>query len=127
MNNNNNNQNGGDKKNNRQPFYTLGILVLIALFFTSMMYKGTSSSTSQEITYTEFLTLVEEDKVSEVTFKDDVINITLKEGETYGTSEEEADRIQQIYESAGQTALRQSSTQHTSGMMICCLCSKNIK
>ena len=104
MNNNNNNQNGGDKKNNRQPFYTLGILVLIALFFTSMMYKGTSSSTSQEITYTEFLTLVEEDKVSEVTFKDDVINITLKEGETYGTSEEEADRIQQIYESAGQTA-----------------------
>ena len=104
MNNNNNNQNGGDKKNNRQPFYTLGILVLIALFFTSMMYKGTSSSTSQEITYTDFLTLVEEDKVSEVTFKDDVINITLKEGETYGTSEEEADRIQQIYESAGQTA-----------------------
>ena len=66
MNENNNNQNGGDKKNNRQPFYTLGILVLVALFFTSMMYKGARTSPNQEITYTEFLTLVEEDKVAEV-------------------------------------------------------------
>ena len=98
MNDNKNNPNGGDKKNNRQPFYTLGILVLIALFFTSMMYKGASSNSSQEITYTEFLTLVEEDKVAEVTFKDDVINITLVEGETYGMSEAEADRLQKIYE-----------------------------
>ena len=104
MNENNNNQNGGDKKNNRQPFYTLGILVLIALFFTSMMYKGASSSSNQEITYSEFLTLVEEDKVSEVTFKDDVINITLKAGESYGLSEEQANTLQQIYESTGQSS-----------------------
>ena len=101
MNDKNNNQNGGDKKNNKQPFYTLGILVLIALFFTSMMYKGSSSSSNQEVTYTEFLNLVEEDKVSEVTFKDDVINITLKEGEIYTESEEETDKLKQIYESAG--------------------------
>ena len=104
MNENNNNQNGGDKKNNRQPFYTLGILVLIALFFTSMMYKGSSSSSNQEITYTEFLTLVEDDKVESVTFKDDVINIELKEGETYGVSEEEAAKLQQLYEATGQKA-----------------------
>ncbi|MDC7280375.1 ATP-dependent zinc metalloprotease FtsH [Butyrivibrio fibrisolvens] len=104
MNENNNNQNGGDKKNNRQPFYTLGILVLIALFFTSMMYKGSSSSSNQEITYTEFLTLVEDDKVDSVTFKDDVINIELKEGETYGVSEEEAAKLQQLYEATGQKA-----------------------
>ncbi len=110
MNENNNNQNGGDKKNNRQPFYTLGILVLIALFFTSMMYKGVSSGNNQEITYTEFLNLVEEDQVSEVTFKDDVINITLVEGSTYGLTEEEADALQQIYESTGQTT---STTLYT--------------
>ena len=103
MNENNNNQNGGDKKNNRQPFYTLGILVLVALFFTSMMYKGASATTNQEITYTEFLTLVEEDKVAEVNFKDDVINITLKEGETYESEDEESKKLNQIYESAGQT------------------------
>ncbi len=102
--NDNNNSNGGDKKNNRQPFYTLGILVLIALFFTSMMYKGASASTNQEISYTEFLDLVEDDKVSEVNFKDDVINITLKEGVTYSKSEttEEDEKLQQIYEAAGQ-------------------------
>ena len=102
MNENKNDQNGGDKKNNKQPFYTLGILVLIALFFTSMMYKGASSGSNQEITYTQFLNLVEEDKVAEVTFKEDVINITLKEGEVYSEDEEEADRLQQIYETAGQ-------------------------
>ena len=100
--NDNNNSNGGDNKKNHQPFYTLGILVLIALFFTSMMYKGASSSSNQEITYTEFLTLVEEDKVSNVTFKDDVINIELKEGETYGVSEEDAKKLQQLYEATGQ-------------------------
>jgi cell division protease FtsH len=104
VNENNNNQNGGDKKNNRQPFYTLGILVLIALFFTSMMYKGSSSGGNQEITYTEFLTLVEDDKVDSVTFKDDVINIELKEGETYGVSDEEAAKLQQLYEATGQKA-----------------------
>ena len=104
MNENNNNQNGGDKKNNRQPFYTLGILVLIALFFTSMMYKGSSASSNQEITYSEFLTLVEDDKVESVTFKDDVINIELKEGETYGISEEDAAKLQQLYEATGQSA-----------------------
>jgi len=107
VNENNNNQNGGDKKNNRQPFYTLGILVLIALFFTSMMYKGSASSASQEITYSEFLALVEDDKVSEVTFKDDVINITLKEAEASNEeSSSDADALQQIYESAGQTETR---------------------
>ena len=104
MNENKNNQNGGDKKNNRQPFYTLGILVLVALFFTSMMYRGASSNSNQEITYSEFLTLVEEDKVEEVTFDNDVINITLVEGETYGVSSDEANALQQIYDSTGQSS-----------------------
>jgi len=103
VNENNNNQNGGDKKNNRQPFYTLGILVLVALFFTSMMYRGASSNSNQEITYTEFLQLVEDDKVAEVNFDNDVINITLVEGETYGMSSDEASALQQIYESTGQS------------------------
>ena len=104
MNENKNNQNGGDKKNNRQPFYTLGILVLIALFFTSMMYRGASGNTNQEISYTEFTTLVEEEKVDEVEFKDGIIYITLKEGETYGLSDAEKNALQQIYETTGSSA-----------------------
>ena len=111
MNENNNNQNGNNKKNH-QPFYTLGILVLIALFFTSMVYKGASSNSSQEIKYSEFLNLVEEDKVAEVTFKDDLINITLKKGETYGLSDEDAELMQQFYESTGQKAVTKLYTAY---------------
>ncbi len=98
MNDNNNNQNGGNNKKNHQPFYTLGILVLIALFFTSMMYKGASSGNNKEISYTEFINLVEDDKVKEVNFKDDVINITLNKGETYGLNDQE-ETLFQIYNS----------------------------
>ena len=113
MNENKNNQNGGDKKNNRQPFYTLGILVLIALFFTSMMYRGASGNTNQEISYTEFTTLVEEEKVDEVEFKDGIIYITLKEGETYGLSDAEKNALQQIYETTGSAA---QTTLHTANL-----------
>ena len=97
--NNNNNQNGNNKKNH-QPFYTLGILVLIALFFTSMMYKGVASGTSQEITYSEFLELVEADQVKEVTFKDDVINITLVDDADYSDVSDETSISPQIYDTS---------------------------
>ena len=97
--NNNNNQNGNNKKNH-QPFYTLGILVLIALFFTSMMYKGVASGTSQEITYSEFLELVEADQVKEVTFKDDVINITLVDDADYSDVSDDTSISPQIYDTS---------------------------
>ncbi len=102
MNENNNNQNGGNNKKNRQPFYTLGILVLIALFFTSMMYKGAQAGGNKEISYTEFLKLVEDDQVKEVNFKDNVINITLVEGATYGLSDQEK-ALAQVYQASGQS------------------------
>ena len=97
--NNNNNQNGNNKKNH-QPFYTLGILVLIALFFTSMMYKGVASGTSQEITYSQFLQLVEADQVKEVTFKDDVINITLDDDVDYPAEDDETSLAPQLYDTS---------------------------
>ncbi len=103
MNENNNNQNGDNNKKNRQPFYTLGILVLIALFFTSLMYKSSSSSSTEEITYTEFLDLVEDDQVEAVTFEDDVINITLIEGSTYGMTDEQI-ALSEAYEEYGVTS-----------------------
>jgi len=102
VNDNNNNQNGGNNKKNHQPFYTLAILVLIALFFTSMMYKGASSGNNKEISYTEFINLVEDDQVKEVNFKDEIINITLKKGVTYGLNEQEK-TLFQLYNS-GQDA-----------------------
>ena len=102
MNENKNNPNKDNNNKNRQPFYTLGILVLIALFFTSMMYRSASSTSNQEVTYSEFLQLVEDDQVESVVFDDDVINITLIEGSTYGLSDEQI-AINQYYESNGST------------------------
>ncbi|MCR5415700.1 MAG: ATP-dependent zinc metalloprotease FtsH [Pseudobutyrivibrio sp.] len=104
MNENNNNQGGDNNKKNRQPFYTLGILVIIALFFTSMMYKSSTSSSNQEISYTEFLDLVDEGQVDSVTFKDDVINITLVEDSTYGLTDEEAELAAHYKETTGKSA-----------------------
>jgi len=104
VNENNNNQGGDNNKKNRQPFYTLGILVIIALFFTSMMYKSSTSSSNQEISYTEFLDLVDEGQVDSVTFKDDVINITLVEDSTYGLTDEEAELAAHYKETTGKSA-----------------------
>ena len=79
----NDNNSGGGKPNgndnkNRQPFYILGLLVLIALFFTSMMYKGSAGGT-QEVTYSEFLEMVENDQVESVVIDNSEIEITLKD------------------------------------------------
>ncbi|MCR4695223.1 MAG: ATP-dependent zinc metalloprotease FtsH [Pseudobutyrivibrio sp.] len=94
MNENNNKPNGDNNKKNRQPFYTLGILVMIALFFTSMMYRGANSSSSLEINYSEFLELVEEDKVEKVVFGDEAIEITLVKGAKYESKDNDADETQ---------------------------------
>ena len=76
------NKNGPDNNKNRQPFIVLGLLVLIALFFTSMMYKGSTGS-SEEVSYSEFLQMVEEDKVESVIIESSQISITLKEGQFF--------------------------------------------
>jgi len=100
---NNNNQNdGGDNKKNRQPFYILGLLILIAFFFTSMVYKGSNAGANSEVSYTEFLDMVENDQVESVTFDSDQINITMKEGSKYGLSEKESAIYEKYFETTGQ-------------------------
>lgn len=74
---------GDNNKKNRQPFYVLGFLVLLALFFTSMMYRTSTSSDNKEISYTEFMDLVEEDQVESVNFESDIIYATLISDTTY--------------------------------------------
>ena len=81
MNENNQGNNENNKNNkNRQPLYILVLFILIAFFFTSMMYRSTTTSTSKEITYSEFLEMVNEDKVESVVFNDDIIEITPVKG-----------------------------------------------
>ncbi len=70
--------NGGGQKN-RQPIFAFLICLLLTLtclsFFTNMLGGGTSG----EITYDEFIELVDDDKIEEVVLQDDTLTITLKE------------------------------------------------
>lgn len=82
-NNNNNNNNGGNGSGGpqkRQNFMLLLIAALITLFGMSFFMNGLSgSSSSKEISYNEFLDMVEDGKVQEVLITPDEIQITPKE------------------------------------------------
>ena len=49
----------------RQPFFIFLILSLVALFITSLIYSRVGNSSTQEITYSQFLELVNEARVAE--------------------------------------------------------------
>ena len=75
MNENNNNNNGqgnnnNNKNNNRMPIYAFIVFALIALFVTSLIYTRTGSSSKEEISYTQFVNLVDSDQVKEAEFED---------------------------------------------------------
>ncbi len=100
-----NEQNNGqgdnnNKKNNRQPLYILMLMVLVAFFFTSLIYRSTTSTDDSEISYTEFLDLVNKDQVESVNFEGDTIYATLVEGATYGM-DETSQRLAEIYAASG--------------------------
>ena len=92
--------NDNNKKNNRQPLYILTLMVLIAFFFTSLIYRSSTSNSDSEISYTEFLSLVEKDQVESVNFEGDTIYATLVEGSTYGMDESQQ-KLAEIYAQSG--------------------------
>ena len=89
----NDNQNGknGGNDNNRQPIIVLILLSLVALFITSFIYNAAGSRSTQEISYSKFLSLVEEDKVKSVTFTSDKVNITLKDGASISSDDKQTE------------------------------------
>ncbi|MCR5236131.1 MAG: ATP-dependent zinc metalloprotease FtsH [Lachnospiraceae bacterium] len=76
----NNGGNGGPGRDprNRQTIYILIIATLITLLGMSFMTKAVSKSTTQEIPYSQFLKMLEEDQIAEVEITEDQINITPK-------------------------------------------------
>ncbi len=76
---------GGPKKSNHLMAFI--VLALIAMFITSILYSSVGSSSKENITYSQFLELVETDQVEAIVFDDDTIEITLKEDATYEGSE----------------------------------------
>ena len=86
-NNNNNNQNGGNNnrggggpRNNRngQMVMVFVLITLVALLFMSLVSKWQTQMTAQEISYTEFLKMVEDGKVESVDLGSQQIDIMPK-------------------------------------------------
>ena len=106
--NNNGSQQGGANNNDnnkkpRQPIMLFVLFALIAMFITSLLYSSAGSSTTEAITYTKFLKLVEEDQVKSVVFDGDQINIKLTKDATYKSKSQKSQLQAQLYkESTGQ-------------------------
>ena len=105
--NNNGSQQGGPNNNNnnkkRQPIMLFVLFALIAMFITSLLYSSAGSSTTEAITYSKFLDLVEKDQVKSVVFDGDQINIKLVDGAKVGSDSQNASIQAQLYkESTGQ-------------------------
>lgn len=85
-NNNNNNQNGGNNnrgggsRNNRngQMVMMFVLITLVALLFMSLISKWQTQMTAREISYTEFLQMVDEGKIKSVELSSQQIDITPK-------------------------------------------------
>ncbi|MCI8484675.1 MAG: ATP-dependent zinc metalloprotease FtsH [Lachnospiraceae bacterium] len=80
-NHNNNNQGGNNNGGNNKNGMTIMIFILAALlvlFLTSLLNSCAKDATNKEITYSEFIEMVEQDKVESVTFTSNRINITPK-------------------------------------------------
>ncbi|MDE7313844.1 MAG: ATP-dependent zinc metalloprotease FtsH [Eubacterium sp.] len=79
---NNGNNNNNHKKNANGQMILLFLLVtLVALFFMSMFSRWQTQMTTKEISYTEFLKMVEEDKVEKVHVTSNSYRITPKKAE----------------------------------------------
>ena len=77
---NNGGNRGGPGKDprGRQTIYVLIIATLFTLLGMSFMTKAVSNSTTEEIPYSQFLNMLDEDQISEVEITDEQINITPK-------------------------------------------------
>ncbi len=75
-NNKNNNNNNKKNENNGQTILIFIMVTLGALFIMSLISQFSSTVSTKEISYTEFITMVEEDKVESIEIDSYQINIT---------------------------------------------------
>ena len=87
--NNNPNNNGDKNKRNGRSLFTLLIVGLIALFFITMIQSQFSGRSRKEISYSEFLEMVNKDEVESVEFTTKQINIVLKNETNTGENGED--------------------------------------
>ncbi len=97
-NNNNGRKNNGGNNRNGMTIMVFILAALLVLFLTSLLNSCAKSATNKEVSYSEFIKMVEEDKVAEVKFTSNRIKI-LPKGEnklyriTYYTAELRDDEL----------------------------------
>jgi len=74
----NNSGNGGDNNPKRQNILLLVISALVIILFMTYFMKAMTSNSNKEVTYSEFIKMLEEDKVESVVIEDDRIHIIPK-------------------------------------------------
>lgn len=77
----NNRNNGGRNNRNGQMVMMFVLITLVALLFMSLISKWQTQMTAREISYTEFLQMVDEGKVESVELTSQQIDITPKKSE----------------------------------------------
>lgn len=90
------------------------LLALIAMFLTSLFYSSAGSSSSESITYTQFLKLVEDGQVESVVFDGDQINIKLIKDTTYKGSKQTEAYAKLYQQSTGQSVSMKYYTAYIS-------------
>ena len=78
---NNNRNNGGRNNRNGQMVMMFILITLVALLFMSLISKWQTQMTAREISYTEFLQMVDEGKIESVELNSQQIDITPKKSE----------------------------------------------
>ena len=86
-NNNDNRRGGGGSGQPRQNLFIFLIAALITLLVVSAFMSGSSGSSEQEITYNEFVKMIDDDEISKVTIGDSRIEIEPKTSSGDGTME----------------------------------------
>ena len=80
-NNRNNGNNGGRNNRNGQMVMMFVLITLVALLFMSLISKWQTQMTAREISYTEFIQMVDEGKIESVVLSSQQIDITPKQSE----------------------------------------------
>lgn len=78
---NRNNQNDNKNKNNKQGLSFVILTAVITTFLVLTLYQFQKNGTAEEITYDQFLKMIEQHKVEEVVISSDRISITAKKEE----------------------------------------------
>lgn len=107
-----NNDQKNKKDNNNMPMKNNPIVVilivsLVATFGLNFLLSSLSSKDTPEITYDKFITMINEDKVSEVVFQSDKILVYEKLPESEKEDTSQTDKFLQIFGMAGEDTIEQ--------------------